>query len=116
MAIRAEMKELSYKALNTHVPGDLAEFTETERKQQWLLSKGDAVAALIKGLQAYHHQELPLNSQQTGRLLRRPRQHKACRYSGLLLNRRSQSSKLQELGIRWVILIVKIVFEQKSLT
>lgn len=54
---RAEMKELGYKALNTHVPGDLAEFIETERKQQRLLSKGDAVAALIKELQAYRQQE-----------------------------------------------------------
>ena len=58
MAKRAEVKELSYKALNTHVLGDLAEFIQTERKQQWLLSKGEVVAALIKELQAYRHQEV----------------------------------------------------------
>ena len=54
---RAEMKELGYKSLNTHVPGDLADFIERERKQQRLLSKGDAVAALMKELQEYRQQE-----------------------------------------------------------
>ena len=53
---RAEMKELGYKPLNTHVPGDLAEFIEQERKRKRLLSKGDAVAALITELQQLRQQ------------------------------------------------------------
>ena len=54
---RAEMKARGFKSLNTHVPQDVARFIEDERRRRRVMSKGDALAAMVAELQTYRQRE-----------------------------------------------------------
>lgn len=54
---RADMKARGFKPLNTHVPEPVARFIEEERQRRRVMSKGDALAAMVAELQAYRERK-----------------------------------------------------------
>lgn len=54
---RADMRERGFKQMSTHVPSDLVELIDRERKERGYASRGHTLAAILREWQESHPTE-----------------------------------------------------------
>jgi len=54
---RADMRERGFKQMSTHVPSDLVELIDRERKERGYASRGHTLAAILREWQESHQSQ-----------------------------------------------------------